>query len=177
MGELRCICQEIHGFVQVMWENLVSRRFKLLGNNESAYHASGRMCQPSQAILIQTATPIEKSHMMLSQNGGWSKSSKIKCSLYGPTLFWETPKWSFPDLIFQLLAVDAPGPRHALLRLTPSLATQGKLDAACLATDNATSDSLGGSCPAREYPLKTDLQHLTTNWTWSYLVGPWLNFR
>ena len=84
MGELRCICQETHGFVQVMWENLVSRRFKLLGNNESAYHASGRMRQPSQAILIQTATPIEKSHMMLSQNAGWSKSSKIRWSLYGP---------------------------------------------------------------------------------------------
>jgi len=130
MGELRCICQETHSFVQVMWENLVSRRFKLLGNNESAYHASGRMCQPSQAILIQTARPIEKSHMMVSQNGGWSKSSNIRWSLYGPH-----PLLRNSQLKFSWFYLSTPGfgcPSYiALLRLTPSLATQGKLDAAC----------------------------------------------
>ena len=117
-------------FVQVMWwENMVSRRFKLLGNNESAYHASGRMCQPSQATLIQTATPIEKSHMMASQNG-WSKSSKIRWSLYGPH-----PLLRNSQMKFSWFYLSTPGfgcPSYiALLRLTPSLATQGKLDAAC----------------------------------------------
>lgn len=93
---------------------------------------------------------------------------------------WAPPSFEkLPNEVFLILSFNSWFWMPQLHRTTPphsKLSHAGK--AGCGMRQLTMSlDSLGGSCPAREYPLKTDLQHLTTNWKWSYLVGPWMNFR